>query len=173
VKGEAPRERAWLRSGFGTPTGKVEFVATTLEKLGHSGLPEYREPFWSPRSTPEVARDFPLVLTSGARSVAYTHSQGRLLPTLRRRDPEPGVQMNPAAAETRGIREGDPVRLSSPLGSVTMEARVTDTVQPGVVSAPHGWAAADVNRLIPDEGLDPISGFPPFRSSLCQVERLG
>jgi len=81
--------------------------------------------------------------------------------------------MNPADAETRGIQEGDPVRLSSPLGSVTMKARVTDTLQPGVVSAPHGWAEADVNLLIPDEGLDPISGFPPFRSSLCQVERLG
>jgi anaerobic selenocysteine-containing dehydrogenase len=173
VKAEAPGERAWLRSGFGTPTGKVEFVSTTLEKLGHSGLPEYREPFWSPRSAPEVARDFPLVLTSGARSVAYTHSQGRLLPTLRRRDPEPRVQVNPTDAETRGIREGDPVRVSSPLGSVTMKARVTDALQPGVVSAPHGWADADANRLIPDEGLDPISGFPPFRSSLCQVERLG
>jgi anaerobic selenocysteine-containing dehydrogenase len=169
---EEPAEQTWLRSGFGTPTGKVEFVSTILEKLGHSGLPEYREPFWSPRSTPDVARDFPLVLTSGARSVAYTHSQGRQLPTLRRRDPEPRVQMNPVDAATRRIREGDPVRLSSPLGSVTMKARVTDTLPPGVVSAPHGWAEADVNLLIPDEGLDPISGFPPFRSSLCQVERL-
>jgi len=171
VKAEEPGERAWLRNGFGTPTGKVEFVSTTLEKLGHSGLPEYREPFWSPESAPEVARDFPLVLTSGARSVAYTHSQGRRLPTLRRRDPEPRVQMSSADAATRGIREGDPVRLSSPLGSVTMKAWVTDTLPPGVVSAPHGWSEADVNLLIPDEGLDPISGFPPFRSSLCQVER--
>ncbi len=172
VKVEEPGERAWLQNGFGTPTGKVEFVSTTLERLGYSGLPEYREPFWSPHSAPEVARDFPLVLTSGARSVAYTHSQGRPLATLRRRDPEPRVQMNPADAAAREIREGDPVRLSSPLGSVTMKARVTDTLPPGVVSAPHGWAEADVNLLIPDEGLDPISGFPPFRSSLCQVERL-
>jgi anaerobic selenocysteine-containing dehydrogenase len=171
VKSEEPGERAWLRSGFGTPTGKVEFVSTTLEKLGHPGLPEYREPFWSPQSAPEVARNFPLVLTSGARSVAYTHSQGRQLPTSRRRDPEPRVQMNPEDAATRGIREGDPVRLSSPLGSVTMKACVTDAVPPGVVCAPHGWAEADVNLLIPDEGLDPITGFPPFRSSLCQVAR--
>ena len=80
--------------------------------------------------------------------------------------------MNPTDAATRGIRDGDPVCLSSPLGSVTVKARVTDTLPPGVVSAPHGWAEADVNLLIPDEGLDPISGFPPFRSSLCQVERL-
>jgi len=167
-----PEERGYLRNGFGTPTGKVEFFSTILEKVGHPGLPEYREPCWSPVSTPELARDYPLVLTSGARSVAYTHSQGRQLPTARRRDPEPRVQMSPADAEARSIRDGDPVRLSSPLGSVTMTARVTDTVPPGVVSAPHGWAEADVNLLIPDEGLDPISGFPPFRSSLCQIEGL-
>ena len=28
-----------------------------------------------------------------------------------------------------------------------------------------------LNELIPDEGLDPISGFPPFKSSLCQVRK--
>jgi anaerobic selenocysteine-containing dehydrogenase len=173
VKVEEPEERAWLRSGFGTPTGKVEFVSTTLERLGHSGLPEFREPFWSPESAPEVARDFPLVLTSGARSVAYTHSQGRRLPTLRRRDPAPRVQINPADAAAREIRDGDEVCLSSPLGSITMKAWVTDTLPAGVVCAPHGWAEADVNLLIPDEGLDPISGFPPYRSSLCQVEGSG
>jgi anaerobic selenocysteine-containing dehydrogenase len=167
-----PEERAWLRNGFGTPTGKVEFVSTTLERLGHPGLPRYREPFWSPHSTPEVARDFPLVLTSGARSVAYTHSQGRQLPSLRRRDSEPRVELSPEDAAARGIQDGDPVRLSSPLGSITMKARVTETVPSGVVCAPHGWAEADVNLLIPDGGLDPITGFPPFRSSLCQVEPL-
>ena len=78
--------------------------------------------------------------------------------------------MSPADAEAREIRDGDTVRLFSPLGSVTMRAQVTDTVPPGVVNAPHGWAEADVNLLIPDDGLDPISGFPPFKSSLCQIE---
>jgi anaerobic selenocysteine-containing dehydrogenase len=165
-----PEERGYLRTGFGTPTGKVEFLSTTLEKAGYPGLPEYREPWWSPLSTPELARDYPLILTSGARSVAYTHSQGRQLPTTRRLDPEPRVQLSPRDAAERNIRDGDPVRLSSPLGSVTMRARVTDTLPPGVVNAPHGWAEADVNLLIPDDGLDPISGFPPFRSSLCQIE---
>jgi anaerobic selenocysteine-containing dehydrogenase len=163
-------ERGYLEQGFGTPTGKVEFVSTILEEAGYPGLPEYREPYWSPISTPEVARRYPLVLTSGARSRFYTHSQGRGLATLNRQDPEPRVQMSRADAEAREIRDGDMVRISSPLGSVTMRALVTDTVLPGVVNAPHGWAEADVNLLIPDDGLDPISGFPPFRSSLCQIE---
>ncbi|MFW9835791.1 MAG: molybdopterin dinucleotide binding domain-containing protein [Candidatus Thorarchaeota archaeon] len=151
----------------------MEFVSTILEEAGHDGLPVYSEPFWSPSSTPELARHYPLVLTSGARSAAYTHSQGRQLTALSRWDPEPRVQMNPEDASVRSIRHGDEVRISSPLGAVTMIAWITDTVPPGVVSAPHGWAQADINRLIPDAGLDPISGFPPFRSSLCQVEGIG
>jgi anaerobic selenocysteine-containing dehydrogenase len=168
-----PEERGFLKKGFETPTGKVEFVSTILEGASCEGLPLYREPHWSPVSTPDLAKDFPLVLTSGARSRTYTHSQGRQLETLRSREPEPKLQMSPADAVARGIEDGDEIRLTSPLGEITLEASVTDLVPPGVVSAPHGWADADVNLLIPDAGLDPISGFPPFKSSLCQVHRVG
>ncbi|MFC1791588.1 molybdopterin-dependent oxidoreductase [Gemmatimonadota bacterium] len=167
-----PRERGYLEHGFGTPTGKVEFVSTILEGAGHEGLPLYQEPFWSPMSTPDLARDYPLVLTSGGRSKAYTNSQGRQLETLRSREPEPRLRMSPSDAGPRSIENGDEVLLSSPLGAITLRAWITDEILPGVVSAPHGWADADVNLLIPDAGLDPISGFPPFKSSLCQVQRL-
>lgn len=161
-----------METGFGTPTGKVEFVSTILEGSGHDGLPIYREPYWSPFSVPELAPSYPLVITTGARTRTYTHSQGRELEILRNQEPEPFLEIHRQAAAERGIEEGDPVRISSPLGEITMRAAVTDSLAPGVVSAPHGWAEADVNRLIPDGGLDPISGFPPFKSSLCQVELL-
>jgi len=167
-----PEERGYLGNGFGTPTGKIEFVSTILEDAGYEGLPVYREPYWSPVSTPELAQRYPLVLTSGARSKSYTHSQGRQLETLRSREPEPRLQVSPSDASARNIRDGDEVRLSSPLGAITLKAWITDVMPPGVVSAPHGWADADVNLLIPDAGLDPISGFPPFKSSLCQVRRV-
>jgi anaerobic selenocysteine-containing dehydrogenase len=172
VETETPEARAYLRNGFGTPTGKVEFVSTILESAGYEGLPVYREPYWSPVSRPDLVERYPLVLTSGARSRAFSHSQGRTLERLRTRDPQPRLQMNPVDSAARGIEEGDQVRLSSPLGAITLVAWITDALPPGVVSSPHGWAEADVNLLIPDAGLDPISGFPPFRSSLCQVERM-
>ncbi len=168
---EAPGERAYLEQGFGTTTGKVEFVSTELEKAGYDGLPTYVEPFWSPVSTPDIARDYPLVLTSGGRSNNYTHSQGRMLKTLTSREPDPRLQIHPDDAGARGIREGDGVEACSPLGAITLKAWVTDVVPAGVVHAFHGWADADINELIPDEGLDPISGFPPFKSSLCQVRK--
>jgi hypothetical protein len=40
------------------------------------------------------------------------------------------------------------------------------------VHAPHGWEEAPVNMLIPGEALCPITGFPGFKSSLCQVEKI-
>ena len=96
----------------------------------------------------------------------------RHLETLKSREPKPRLQMNHSDAEVRSIGDGDEVRLSSPLGAITLHAWITDVMPPGVVSAPHGWADADVNLLIPDAELDPISGFPTFRSSLCQAQRL-
>jgi len=165
-----PEERGYIRNGFGTPTGKVELVSTILEDAGYEGLPIYREPHWSPVSTPDLAEHYPLVLTSGGRSKTYTHSQGRQLESLRSREPYPRLQMNPSDATVRGIGEGDEVRISSPLGAITMQAWITNVMPPGTVAAPHGWADADINLLIPDAGLDPISGFPPFKSSLCQVQ---
>jgi Uncharacterized anaerobic dehydrogenase len=61
--------------------------------------------------------------------------------------------------------------VESPRGSVTFRAWVTDVVAPGVVHAFHGWAEANVNELTNHATLDSISGFPPFKSSLCQVRR--
>jgi anaerobic selenocysteine-containing dehydrogenase len=162
-------ERAYVANGFGTPTGKVEFVSTQLEDAGYNGLPIFSEPNWSPDSSPEVARDHPLILTSGGRSRNYTNSQGRLLETLRVREPNARLQIHPADATARAVREGDRVEVTSPVGSIVMKAWVTNIVPQGVVHAFHGWAGHNVNELIPDVGLDPISGFPPFKSSLCEV----
>jgi hypothetical protein len=36
----------------------------------------------------------------------------------------------------------------------------------------HGHAAADVNRLFDADYLDPLSGFPGFKSVLCKVEKV-
>jgi anaerobic selenocysteine-containing dehydrogenase len=162
-------DHSYLKNGFNTPSGKVEFTSTLLKKAGFDALPIYREPHWSPRSTPEVAEQFPLVLTSGARTRNFTHSQGRLLTTLTSREPDPRVQINPVDSAARGIEDGQWIRISSPLGEIEMRAWITQDVAPGVVQAVHGWETANINELVSDQYLDPISGFPAFGSSLCQI----
>lgn len=160
------------KAGFSTPSGKVEITSSVLAAYGFEPLPAYKEPPESPLSRPDLAKSYPLVLTSGARVLAYTHSQFRNIARLRRLMPDPLVDINPTDATPRGIQSGDTVTISSPRGSIKMKANVTDTILPGVVSTPHHWPdEANVNRLIDDKNLDPISGFPPFKSQLCQVSK--
>ncbi len=164
-------DRSYEKNGFSTSTGKVEFASTHLADAGYDPLPIYEEPFWSPIKTPEIFKDFSLVLTSGGRSANYTHSQGRHLEHLRKREPHPRIQISPEDAASRGINNGDWVEVFSPLGSIKMQAWVTDELPEGVVHAYHGWAEANINNIIPDMANDPISGYPAFKSSLCQVRK--
>jgi anaerobic selenocysteine-containing dehydrogenase len=167
-----PPERPYEKNGFKTPSGKVEIVSSTLAEHGLDPLPSYKEPPESPLSRPDLAKKYPLVMNSGARVMAYTHSQFRNIPALRQLMPEPLVDINPADASPRGIKTGDTVTVSSPRGSIKMKANVTDNILAGVVSLPHHWPGeANVNIIVDDTNLDPISGFIPCKSQLCQVSK--
>ena len=63
--------------GFRTPTKKVELFSTTLEKLGYDPLPCHVEPNESPYSTPDLFKEYPLILSTGGRLPYYFHSQSR------------------------------------------------------------------------------------------------
>ena len=156
--------------GFNTPTGKIELVSTVLEQYGFEGLPVYEEPVYSPVSTPELAMDYPLVLNSGGRVPYYTHSKLRDLPWLNQFMPEPVVRLHPKDAEARGIADGDPVRVFNQFGEVAMKAELSNIVLPGAVDVIHGWQQADIN-LLTSRDFCPITGFPPFRSGLCEVAK--
>ncbi len=160
------------QAGFQTPSGKIEISSSILAQHGHEALPVYKEPAESPVSRPDLVGSFPLVMTSGARNLAFTHSQFRNIPQLSKILPEPLVEINPSDAAPRGIQTGDMVTVSSPRGSIKLKADVIDTILPGVVMIPHQWPSeANVNILVDDQNLDPISGFAPFKSQLCQVTK--
>ena len=165
-------EKSYRKAGFQTTSNKVEIASSVLAEHGFDALPTYREPAESPISRPDLFTDYPLVLTSGARVMAYIHSQFRNIERLRRLMPEPLADINPADASPRGIRTGDRVKISSPRGTITMQANVTDTILEGAVSIPHHWPdGANANSLVDDRNLDPVSGFLPCKSLLCQVTK--
>lgn len=175
-KDEKKYETGGLRKdgqpGFNTPTGKIELVSEILKQYGFEGLPVYEEPVHSPVSTPDEAKDYSLVLNSGSRVPYYTHSKLRDLPWLNQFMPDPVVRLHPDDAEARGITDGAQVRVFNQFGEVTMKAEITNLVLPGVVDVFHGWHQADIN-LLTTRDFDPITGFPPFRSGLCEVESTG
>lgn len=143
-----------------------------MAQFGYDPLPTFHEPFESPVSKPDIAETYPLILITGARTEAYTHSRFRDMPSLRKLYPEPLVEIHPQAAQSIGVRDGEMVRVESLLASIRVKARLTEVVHPDIVSVTHGWSnetGANVNCLTDDKAVDPVSGFPEFRSLLCRV----
>jgi anaerobic selenocysteine-containing dehydrogenase len=167
-----PPFRKYEKQGFATPSGKMEFTSTILKETGYDPLPRYKEPGLSPRSTPEVAREFPLILTTGARLPMFVHSRTFHLGWMRALRRDPMVDMNPVDARDRGIAQEDWVSLSTRRGSMRVRANLTEMVPPGVVNMFHAYPEASVNLLIEPDYLDPISGYAGFKSLLCQLTRL-
>jgi anaerobic selenocysteine-containing dehydrogenase len=170
--GSEPPYRRYLQHGFRTPSGKVELYSAALAAAGQDPLPDAVEPVESPRRSDELAAAFPLVLTAGRRSAAYTHSRHHDLPSLRRIDPEPLAELHPQTAARYGVTDGDLIEVASPRGSIRLKARVTADVHPEVVSLLHGWEEANCNRLTDDQACDPVLSSPPLRSGLCAIHRI-
>ena len=168
--------KKYEKNGFPTPSGKMEFSSVLLEKHsdrpGIDGLPIYNEPRLSPVSTPDVAVDYPLVLGTGTRLPMFIHSRTFRLPWTRSLRRDAMVDLNPADAARFGIADGDPVELSTPQGSIQVKANVTELARPGVAHMYHDYPEADVNSLLSGDYLDPISGFPGFKASLCAVKKV-
>ena len=164
-------ERRYLKKGFHTPSGKVEIYSERMEKLGYDPLPTFHEPAESPVTNPSLADKYPLILISGARTKAFTHSQHRNVAALREYMPEPLVEINTRTARGLGIASRDMVVVQSLRGSIRLRASVTDEILPGVVSIQHGWNEANVNLLTDHTALDPVSGFPGYKQVLCRVTK--
>lgn len=171
--------------GFATPTRKVEIYATRYAEHGLPALPVYVEPALSPRSRPDLAERFPLVLTNAKRP-QYMHSQLRGLPSLRKTAPNPLAEIHPETAGRLAVKSGEWVMVETPTGRVRAQAHVTDAILPGVVCCSHGWweaceelglpgfdpfteAGANQNLLVGNDQHDPVSGGTPHRSTLCRV----
>ena len=104
----------------------------------------------------------------------------RGIPAFVEKYPYPIVEMNPSDADERGIKMGDAVSIKTARGSVRMRAYVADKIMKGFVYAPVGgggpigtdeWKQANVNFLTDFEQFDEISGFPIYKTLLCQVKK--
>ena len=171
--------------GFNTPTGRVELYSTMFRQFGVDPLPYYEEPQLSPVSTPEKMEEYPFVLTTGARTYCYFHSEGKQIPYLREINPDPLIEINPQDALELGIADGQWVRASNPFGSCVLKAKVTQTVYPGLVMAQHGfwfpeedgeephlydvWRS-NINLLMPHFYVGELGFGAPYKCLICKVE---
>src|SRR5207249_11048307 len=105
-------ENDGVPNGFATPTRKIELYSETFLAHGYPPLPEHVEPLVGPLSRPELAERYPLILTC-AKHTQFCESQHRGLPSLRRRAPDPEVELHSAAGAERGIHAGDWVAMEA------------------------------------------------------------
>lgn len=171
--------------GFPTPSRKIEFWSETFLDHGYSAMPDFVEPPIGPVARPDLAASFPLILTCAKPSL-FCQTQHRALPSLRRRALHPEVELNPATAAARGIRNGDWVEVRTPAGAMRARARFSDQLDPRIVVGEHGWwqgcdelgiASSDpfeangtnFNLTVDAAVRDPVSGTPAHRSNLCEV----
>jgi anaerobic selenocysteine-containing dehydrogenase len=175
--------------GFATPSRKIEFWSETFLDHGHSALPDFVEPPIGPLGRPDLLASFPLILTCAKPSL-FCQSQHRALPTLRKRALYPEIELNPATAEARGIKDGDWVDVRTPAGGMRARARFSEKLDPRVVVGEHGWwqgcdelgvgetdpfspNGTNFNLTVDATVRDPVSGTPSHRSNLCEVQLVG
>jgi len=151
---------------FGTLSGKLELASGLLRRHGFDAVPVWTPP----QEQPDAA--YPLVLVTGPRTRSFINSQFHDVPSVRAKMPEPEVLLHPQRARAAGVADGERVAIVSPHGRVEMRLRITADVHPDAAVAPAGWESANVNVLHHPRRLDPISGFPAFRSGVCRIERL-
>ena len=178
--------KKYERVGFATPTGKVEFYSTVFKKLGYDPLPQFEEPAETPISDPELAKEYPLRLITGGRAREYYHSEWRQIDSVRRRRPNPIMQINPTTAASLGINEGDWVWIETLRGRVRQKTELLDGMDPGVVHAENGWWypelpgeepwlhgvwESNINVVLNDdpEVCNQITGSWPLKTALCKV----
>ena len=170
--------------GFSTPTRRVELYSELLASHGYPPLPGYT----APAGVSSAAADtFPLIMST-AKSAWYVHSSHRHVASLRRKAPDPGIEINPSTARARGIAAGDWVTVRTAKGQTRLRARLDPALQDGVAIAEFGWwedcpplgrdgspltgaASSNINDALSDDDRDPVSGSVPLRAVACEISR--
>ncbi len=185
------------------------------------GVPQHREPIYSTRpdlvdkypthddkmafwrlptlyktlqqKNRDIGKTFPLIMSSG-RLTEYEGGgeETRSNPWLAELQPHMFVEINPAAANDRGIRDGEDVWVSTPTGArLKVKALVTERVDRGTVWLPFHfsghWQGLDMLPYYPEGahpvvrgeavntgttyGYDSVTMMQETKTTVCQVER--
>jgi formate dehydrogenase major subunit len=111
---------------------------------------------------------FPLLLTTGRILSQYNvGAQTRRTHNTVWHDQDI-LEIHPHDAETRGIRDGDWVRLASRSGETTLKAEITDRVSPGVVYTTFHHPETQANVVTTDFS-DWATNCPEYKVTAVQI----
>jgi thiosulfate reductase/polysulfide reductase chain A len=176
--------------GFATPSGKIELYSNILKELGYDPLPFYEEPPESPIRTPDVAKEYPLILNTGGRFMPQFHSEHRHIGYgMREQHPDPIMEIHPDTAKKLGINDGDWAWIETRRGVIKQKAKYNPGILPQVVNCEASWwfpeqpgqepwllgvfqSNANILTISDPDACDPITGGWPLRALLCKVYKV-
>lgn len=150
------------RTGFGTSDGKIHIHVSEYEKYGFNPLPVFKaHPWhWNKDGSSKLGSD-EMILTTFKWNV-HVQSRTPNLKWLNEIVNDNPAWINKATADKLGVKNGDLIRITSPVGYMVTKAKVTEGIHPRVVavsntmgtkfgryatankkSGPGQWGAAD------------------------------
>ncbi len=130
---------AFMDKKFKTSTGKFEFYSERLKGVGQE-LPIYTPLLEDPKGP--LSKKYPLVFIQyHDRSNVHTQHMG--IPALHGVFKEPFVEISPADAAKRKIKNGDRVKVYNDRGHCVVKAFISEGIIPGTIAIPQGWRPED------------------------------
>ena len=174
--------RKYEKTGFATPSGKVELHSSILEDLGFDPLPYFRD-------EPPADPAFPLAMFTGVREGEYFQTGGRHIPEMRARKPEPVLFISPGTARQYHLDENEWVEVETRTGKIEIMVGVRPNMPDGLVRIPHGWWKPETEQglgklsgalryadamLCPDDDdfIDLEQGIPHLKGLPCRINKL-
>jgi formate dehydrogenase major subunit len=151
-------------SHFGTPILHKDGCFTC-------GLGQFVPVDWTPPA--EVPdEEYPFVLSTGRRLYHYhTRTQTGRAAGLNDLLGEETADISPSDAANLGIEEGEMVRVKSRRGEVTVKAKLTDRVPPGLVWMAFHFRDGCANWLT-NPAFDPISETAEYKACAVSIQKL-
>ncbi|MFY9682846.1 MAG: molybdopterin-dependent oxidoreductase [Candidatus Sulfotelmatobacter sp.] len=161
----------FANGNFRTPSGKAELYSEAMKALGLDPVAEFTPPTESRHGKQGTA--LPLELLA-RKADNFMNSTFANQPSIEQMEETNLLEMHSTDAGTRGIADGETVRVYNRRGEIFLKARVDGAVQPGVVSAKLNWAKLGPGfrniNVLTSEKLSDLGNSATFYSVLVEVE---
>jgi anaerobic selenocysteine-containing dehydrogenase len=161
----------FAHGNFRTASGKAQLYSDALKAQGLDPVADFRPPTESRHGSKR--KDFPLELLARKHD-NFLNSTFANLPTVQAMEDTGLLEISNEDARTRGIRNGDDVRVFNARGEIFLKARVDGKVQPGMVSAKLNLPKLTTNfqsvNVLTSEKLADMGNSATFYSVLVEVE---
>jgi anaerobic selenocysteine-containing dehydrogenase len=142
----------YASGGFATVDGKAHLYSQPMADAGRDPLAAYTPSAEGPGG--ELSERYPLVLLTPKTHTRFLNTSYSKHHADRERGPY--FEIDPVDAEARDIFEGENVRVFNDRGELTLPARISDRLRPGLAAIPWGWwgEEANANALTNDTASD-------------------